>query len=84
MGSNDLGLWAGSRRLETLARHFHQQKQPQAAAAAGFTKRAAVLVCLFRGEDCDLRVILTKRASTLSSYSGWHTVACLPLSSTGF
>ncbi|PON99103.1 Dihydroneopterin triphosphate diphosphatase [Trema orientale] len=70
MGSNDLGLWAGSQRLKTLARHFRQRKQPVAAAEVAFTKRAAVLVCLFRGEDGNLRVILTKRASTLSSYSG--------------
>ncbi|XP_041027502.1 nudix hydrolase 15, mitochondrial [Juglans microcarpa x Juglans regia] len=34
------------------------------------TKRAAVLVCLFEGPQGDLRVILTKRASTLSSHSG--------------
>ncbi|PON77889.1 Dihydroneopterin triphosphate diphosphatase [Parasponia andersonii] len=70
MGSNDLGLWAGSQRLKTLARHFHQRKQTVAAAEVAFTKRAAVLICLFRGEDGNLRVIFTKRASTLSSYSG--------------
>ncbi|XP_062095864.1 nudix hydrolase 15, mitochondrial-like isoform X3 [Humulus lupulus] len=69
MGSNDDATWAGSRRLKTLANHFSNQKQPQ-AAAAGFAKRAAVLVCLFPGDDGNLRVILTKRASTLSSYSG--------------
>lgn len=35
-------------------------------------KRAAVLICLFEGEkeDADLRVILTKRSSTLSTHSG--------------
>ncbi|CAN8303996.1 unnamed protein product [Cochlearia groenlandica] len=33
-------------------------------------KRAAVLICLFEGEDGGLRVILTKRSSTLSSHSG--------------
>ncbi|OMO76309.1 hypothetical protein CCACVL1_15772 [Corchorus capsularis] len=33
-------------------------------------KRAAVLVCIFRGNNDDLRVILTKRSSTLSSHSG--------------
>lgn len=34
-------------------------------------KRAAVLICLFQGENNDgLRVILTKRSSTLSSHSG--------------
>ncbi|CAI9760166.1 unnamed protein product [Fraxinus pennsylvanica] len=34
------------------------------------TNRAAVLICLFEGEKGDLRVILTKRSSTLSSHSG--------------
>ncbi|XVE88164.1 hypothetical protein DITRI_Ditri19aG0046300 [Diplodiscus trichospermus] len=33
-------------------------------------KRAAVLVCIFQGDNDDLRVILTKRSSTLSSHSG--------------
>lgn len=33
-------------------------------------KRAAVLVCLFQGKAGDLRVILTKRSSTMSSHSG--------------
>lgn len=33
-------------------------------------KKAAVLVCLFEGVDGDLRVILTKRSSNLSTHSG--------------
>ncbi|XP_008798246.1 nudix hydrolase 15, mitochondrial-like [Phoenix dactylifera] len=33
-------------------------------------KRAAVLVCLFEGKLGDLRVILTKRSSNLSTHSG--------------
>ncbi|PKU63267.1 nudix hydrolase 15, mitochondrial-like [Dendrobium catenatum] len=33
-------------------------------------KRAAVLICLFEGENGELRVILTKRASNLSTHSG--------------
>ncbi|XP_074359243.1 nudix hydrolase 22, chloroplastic-like [Apium graveolens] len=33
-------------------------------------KRAAVLICLFEGECGDLRVILTKRSSGLSTHSG--------------
>ncbi|GAB4827046.1 Nudix hydrolase 15, mitochondrial [Ancistrocladus abbreviatus] len=33
-------------------------------------KRAAVLVCLFEGDGGDLRVILTKRSSKLSTHSG--------------
>ncbi|KAK6149983.1 hypothetical protein DH2020_017508 [Rehmannia glutinosa] len=32
--------------------------------------RAAVLICLFEDENGDLRVILTRRSSTMSSYSG--------------
>ncbi|TYI77687.1 hypothetical protein E1A91_D06G158700v1 [Gossypium mustelinum] len=34
------------------------------------SKRAAVLICLFEGDAGDLRVILTKRSSRLSSHSG--------------
>ncbi|XP_050368033.1 nudix hydrolase 15, mitochondrial-like [Argentina anserina] len=33
-------------------------------------KRAAVLICLFQGDGGDLRVLLTKRSSALSSHSG--------------
>ncbi|CAK9152577.1 unnamed protein product [Ilex paraguariensis] len=33
-------------------------------------KRAAVLICLFEGNDGDFRVILTKRSSKLSTHSG--------------
>lgn len=33
-------------------------------------KRAAVLICLFEGDGGDLRVILTKRSSRLSTHSG--------------
>ncbi|XP_057949949.1 nudix hydrolase 15, mitochondrial-like [Malania oleifera] len=33
-------------------------------------KRAAVLICLFEGNHGDLRVILTKRSSQLSTHSG--------------
>ena len=33
-------------------------------------RRAAVLLCLFRGAAGELRVILTKRSSTLSAHSG--------------
>ncbi|XP_028118622.1 nudix hydrolase 15, mitochondrial-like, partial [Camellia sinensis] len=32
-------------------------------------KRAAVLICLFEGDDGDLRVILTKQSSRLSTHS---------------
>ncbi|KAL6644304.1 hypothetical protein ACP70R_015912 [Stipagrostis hirtigluma subsp. patula] len=46
---------------------------PAPAAAGGELfrpRRAAVLVCLFRGAAGELRVILTKRASSLSTHSG--------------
>ncbi|PHU04338.1 Nudix hydrolase 22, chloroplastic [Capsicum chinense] len=33
-------------------------------------KRAAVLICLFEGDDGELRVVLTKRSSKLSTHSG--------------
>ncbi|GAB4827047.1 Nudix hydrolase 15, mitochondrial [Ancistrocladus abbreviatus] len=42
----------------------------QIAKSGGRPKRAAVLICIFEGDDGDLRVILTKRSSTLSSHSG--------------
>lgn len=63
------------RRLHTLAQHFIAEKSvkpgPEATAStACSSKRAAVLVCLFKGEEGDLHVILTKRASTLSSNPG--------------
>lgn len=67
---NGLGVeeWGGSQRLQDLALHFRQQKPPPPLPA--LKNRAAVLICLFEGDDGDLRVILTKRASTLSSHSG--------------
>nr|GLL28892.1 nudix hydrolase 15, mitochondrial-like isoform X1 [Ipomoea trifida] len=34
------------------------------------SKRAAVLICLFQGQNSELRVILTKRSSKLSTHSG--------------
>ncbi|KAL5230130.1 hypothetical protein ABZP36_028906 [Zizania latifolia] len=33
-------------------------------------RRAAMLVCLFRGGDGELHVLLTKRSSALSTHSG--------------
>lgn len=33
-------------------------------------RRAAVLICLFEGQEGELRVILTKRSMKLSSYPG--------------
>ncbi|KAK3207013.1 hypothetical protein Dsin_021059 [Dipteronia sinensis] len=67
----------GSETLKTLAQRLglHKQKQnheiPKTSSTSSTNKRAAVLVCIFQGEAAgDLRVILTKRSSTLSSHSG--------------
>lgn len=57
---------------------FSQLALPESSAAAAAPsiqpkfrpQRAAVLVCLFEGESGDLRVILTKRSSNLSTHSG--------------
>ena len=71
-------------RLQTLAQHFRLQKpvepDPSPTSTGGSIKRAAVLVCLFPGEEGDLHVILTKRASTLSSHSGCLLVSPLSIS----
>lgn len=39
-------------------------------------KRAAVLICVFEGGDGSLRVILTKRSSSLSTHSGFFLTHC--------
>lgn len=64
-------------RLKALAEHFRTSNSsrsppppPPTPAAAQLTNRAAVLICLFPTDIGELRVILTKRASTLSSHSG--------------
>ncbi|KAJ7968671.1 nudix hydrolase 15, mitochondrial-like [Quillaja saponaria] len=66
----------GSQRIEALAQHF-RSSSPSSTSGINSTqykikptKRAAVLVCLFEGDDGKLRVILTKRASSLSTHSG--------------
>ncbi|KAK0578991.1 hypothetical protein LWI29_019420 [Acer saccharum] len=75
MDSDNSGF--GSETLKTLAQQLglHKQKQnheiPKTDSTSSTNKRAAVLVCIFQGEVAgDLRVILTKRSSTLSSHSG--------------
>lgn len=40
-------------------------------------KRAAVLICLFEGDDGEFRVILTKRSSRLSTHSGMFSISDL-------
>ncbi|KAI3439993.1 uncharacterized protein J3R85_004137 [Psidium guajava] len=56
---------SAGQRLETAMESLHRRPNPA---------RAAVLICLFEGSggggDSDLRVLLTKRASTLSSHPG--------------
>ncbi|OVA04260.1 NUDIX hydrolase domain [Macleaya cordata] len=49
---------------------FAQSATPIADQERFRCKRAAVLVCLFEGDGGDLRVILTKRSSRLSTHSG--------------
>lgn len=50
---------------------FPESATPIAGDPERFTpKRAAVLICLFEGDDGELRVILTKRSSGLSIHSG--------------
>ncbi|XP_030552360.1 nudix hydrolase 15, mitochondrial-like isoform X2 [Rhodamnia argentea] len=50
---------------------FPESATPIARDPERFTpKRAAVLICLFEGDDGELRVILTKRSSRLSTHSG--------------
>ncbi|KAI3414834.1 Nudix hydrolase domain-containing protein [Psidium guajava] len=50
---------------------FPESATPVARDPERFTpKRAAVLICLFEGDDGELRVILTKRSSGLSTHSG--------------
>lgn len=46
------------------------QQDPQRIRAHKTQRKAAVLICLFEGDNGDLRVILTKRSSNLSTHSG--------------
>lgn len=46
------------------------QAESAAVAVRFRPKRAAVLICLFEDEAGQLRVILTKRSSNLSTHSG--------------
>uniref|UniRef100_A0A1J3DQC5 Nudix hydrolase 22, chloroplastic n=1 Tax=Noccaea caerulescens TaxID=107243 RepID=A0A1J3DQC5_NOCCA len=56
---------------ETARKLISQDGFQESMAPVRFRpKKAAVLICLFEGDDGDLRVILTKRSSTLSTHSG--------------
>ncbi|KAI9121597.1 hypothetical protein K1719_008630 [Acacia pycnantha] len=63
-----------SQRLQALIRHC-RSPEPSGfnnSSSSQFrpTKRASVLICLFEGDDGNLRVFLTLRASSLSTHSG--------------
>ncbi|CAN6996270.1 unnamed protein product [Brassica rapa subsp. trilocularis] len=62
--AQQLRLYKAEESTGKLISHvgFHKPISP--------AKKAAVLICLFEGDDGDLRVILTKRASGLSTHSG--------------
>ena len=45
-------------------------KNDQSSCVNWRGRRAAVLICLFEGQDGELRVILTKRSMKLSSHPG--------------
>ncbi|EFH57576.1 hypothetical protein ARALYDRAFT_482345 [Arabidopsis lyrata subsp. lyrata] len=78
------GFKFGSSRLLALAQQLRVYKPPlyslfdEAEEMRGYKEsttesishKAAVLICLFEGDNGDLRVILTKRSSTLSTHSG--------------
>lgn len=60
-----------SQRLLNLAQHLRLYKsQPSVDESDETQKKAAVLICLFEGDQGDLRVILTRRSSRLSTYPG--------------
>jgi hypothetical protein len=68
----------GSQRLQTLLHHLQSSSNSisitnpleQVSNSKPNNKRAAVLICLFEGQDGNLRVILTQRASSLSTHAG--------------
>ncbi|KEH36569.1 nudix hydrolase-like protein [Medicago truncatula] len=63
----------GSQRLQTLLHHLKSPSNTNPLKETSIykqNKRAAVLICLFEGQDGNLRVILTQRASSLSTHAG--------------
>ena len=81
--SNSNSLGKVLERLESLAQQFRLHKPSpipvpdgtnSTQQTLGSNKRAAVLVCLFQDPYGDLRVILTKRASNLSTHSGTYVL----------
>lgn len=74
MSSNEV---RGSQRLQTLLHHLKSPSNNSISTNSlketsiyKQNKRAAVLICLFEGQDGNLRVILTQRASSLSTHAG--------------
>ncbi|XP_010686347.2 nudix hydrolase 15, mitochondrial [Beta vulgaris subsp. vulgaris] len=65
-GLKPLSDLAQQLRLRQAVNVGSRDNQPRSRSE----RRAAVLVCIFQGNDGELRVILTQRASTLSSHSG--------------
>nr|AFK34203.1 unknown [Medicago truncatula] len=63
----------GSQRLQTLLHHLKSPSNTNPLKETSIykqNKRAAVLICLFEGQDRNLRVILTQRTSSLSTHAG--------------
>lgn len=67
---------SSSSRLFDLAQQLRVYKAEESTGKliSPTAKKAAVLICLFEGEDGDFRVILTKRSSGLSTHSGLSTL----------
>ncbi|XP_054802298.1 nudix hydrolase 15, mitochondrial-like isoform X4 [Prosopis cineraria] len=63
-----------SHRIQALLQHFRTSEPTglNNSSSNQFrpTKTASVLICLFEGDDGNLRVFLTLRASSLSTHSG--------------
>lgn len=70
--TNNFGRSEKLRALAQQLRLYQPVPRVKKPDFKGRTKndRAAVLVCIFEGDDGEFRVILTKRASTLSTHSG--------------
>ncbi|XP_068654108.1 nudix hydrolase 15, mitochondrial-like [Aristolochia californica] len=67
--------WSDENEEERSGRIISQVGVPESASPISselkfIPKRAAVLICLFEGDMGDIRVILTKRSSNLSTHSG--------------
>ncbi|KAG0462532.1 hypothetical protein HPP92_021008 [Vanilla planifolia] len=63
----------GDRDLNDRGKVFSSIVLPESVSSSQerfFPKRAAVLICLFEDGNGDLRVLLTKRSSSLSTHSG--------------